>query len=232
MKTIGLLGGMSWESTVGYYQAINQGIKAQLGGLHSAQIAMRSVDFAQIEALQKNNDWASAAKILAAAAQQIEAAGAHCLLICTNTMHKVADEIQAVIDIPLIHIADATGDIILQHQLTSVGLLGTRYTMEQAFYKQRLIDNYAIDVVVPEPQAREEVNQIIFDELCLGQIKLASKEKYLTIIDQLTKQGAQAVILGCTEIGMLVKPEDTNTLLLDTTAIHAAKAVAFALAPT
>lgn len=228
MKTIGLLGGMSWESTLGYYRAINKGIQETLGGLHSAKIVMYSVDFEPIEKLQHAGDWEGTAKILSEAAQSIQAAGADFLLICTNTMHKVAPEIEAAIQIPLLHIADATAEILVNEGIKSVGLLGTAFTMEQAFYKGRLINNYGLKVLVPNEDDRQIVHKIIYQELCLGKIESGSKAEYLRIIDALAAQGAEAVILGCTEIGMLVNQADTSVRLLDTTAIHAEKAVEYA----
>jgi aspartate racemase len=228
MKTIGLLGGMSWESTVGYYRAINEGVKKALGGLHSAKIAMYSVDFEPIEKLQHAGDWQGMAKILTEAAQGIQAAGADFLLICTNTMHKVAPQIEAGIQIPLLHIADATAQILVKEGIKSVGLLGTAFTMEQEFYKGRLIENYGLQVLVPNEDDRQIVHKIIYQELCLGKIESDSKAEYLRIIDALASQGAEAVILGCTEIGMLVNQTDTDVRLLDTTAIHAEKAVEYA----
>jgi len=229
MKTIGLLGGMSWESTLSYYQSINQGVKAQLGGLHSAKIALYSVDFAQIEQLQHCGDWQQTAVILSQAAKNVEAAGADCLLICTNTMHKVAEQIQAEISIPILHIADATAEQLLKDKVTKVGLLGTAFTMEQDFYKSRLVDKYGIEVLVPDTAQRQCVHQIIYTELCLGTISDDSRDEYLQIVDDLAKRGAQAVILGCTEIALLIGPSDTDVPLYDTTAIHAQKAVQFSL---
>jgi aspartate racemase len=228
MKTIGLLGGMSWQSTLGYYRAINEGITNKLGGLHSAKIAMYSVDFAPIEKLQNAGDWDGMAKMLSKAAQSIQDAGADFLLICTNTMHKVAPEIEAAIQIPLLHIADATAQILVNEGVKSVGLLGTAFTMEQEFYKGRLIKNYGLQVLVPNKDDRQIIHKVIYQELCLGKIKLDSKAEYLRIIDALAAQGAEAVILGCTEIGMLVNQSDTNVRLLDTTVIHAEKAVEYA----
>lgn len=230
MKTIGLLGGMSWESTLAYYKAINEGVRQKLGGLHSAQIAMVSVDFEPIEQLQHAGDWAGTASILCKAAQSVEAAGADFLLICTNTMHKVAPEIQAAIKIPLLHIADATAEVLVTKGVQKVGLLGTAFTMEQEFYKGRLKNNYGLEVLVPSASDRQIVHQVIYQELCLGKIEADSKTQYLRIIDALAAGGAQAVILGCTEIGMLVKQEDTNVALLDTTALHARAAVTYAIA--
>lgn len=228
MKTIGLLGGMSWESTAGYYQAINQGIKARLGGLHSAKIAMVSVDFEPIEKLQHQGDWQGTADILSKAAQNIEAAGADFLLICTNTMHKVAAEIAEKISIPLLHIADATAQRLVEQGVKKVGLLGTAFTMEQDFYKGRLRDNYGVNVIVPNKQDRQLIHKVIYEELCLGAIQANSKAEYLRIIEQLAEQGAEAVILGCTEIGLLVQQADTKVKLFDTTAIHAQQAVLLA----
>lgn len=230
MKTIGLLGGMSWESTQGYYRSINEGVKSRLGGLHSAQIAMYSVDFDPIEKLQHQADWAGTAAILSQAAKNIQAAGADFLLICTNTMHKVAPQIEAAIDIPLIHIADATAEELIKQNVKTVGLLGTAFTMEQGFYKDRLTDKFGLSVVVPNEPDRAVVHEVIYKELCLGQINPNSKSEYLRIIKALAEQGAEAVILGCTEIGMLVKQSDTDVQLIDTTAIHAQAAVELALA--
>ncbi|MEJ2656652.1 MAG: aspartate/glutamate racemase family protein [Desulfobacterales bacterium] len=228
MKTIGLLGGMSWESTLDYYRAINEGIKNALGGLHSAKIAMYSVDFEPIEKLQHEGDWEGTAKILSEAAKSVQAAGAEFLLICTNTMHKVAPEIEAQIQIPLLHIADATAEILVKEGIKSVGLLGTSFTMEQEFYKGRLTDKYGLRVLVPNKNDRQIVHKVIYEELCMGKVKNDSKVEYLRIIDALAAKGAEAVILGCTEIGMLVNQADTNVKLLDTTAIHAKKAVEYA----
>lgn len=229
MKTIGLLGGMSWESTLSYYRAINEGIKKSLGGLHSAKIVMYSVDFEPIEKLQHVGDWQGTAKILSEAAINIQAAGADFLLICTNTMHKVAPEIEAAIQIPVLHIADATADVLINEGIKSVGLLGTAFTMEQAFYKGRLTSNYGLKVLVPDEAGREFVHKVIFQELCLGKVEPDSKAEFLRIIATLASQGAEAVILGCTEIGMLVNQSDSNVRLFDTTVIHAQKAVDYAI---
>ena len=229
MKTIGLLGGMSWESTVGYYRAINEGVKNTLGGLHSAKIAMYSVDFEPIEKLQHAGDWKGTAIILSEAARSVESAGADFLLICTNTMHKVAPEIEKSIKIPLLHIADATAEVLVHEGIKTVGLLGTAFTMEQDFYKGRLSENYGLNVLVPNEEDRQIVHKIIYQELCLGEIQADSKTEYLRIIDMLANQGAEAVILGCTEIGMLVSQGDTKVKLFDTTAIHAEKAVEYAI---
>ena len=229
MKTIGLLGGMSWESTQGYYRAINEGVKEALGGLHSAKLVLNSVDFAEIEACQQSGDWRKAGEILAQAAQGVEAAGADCLLICTNTMHKVAEDIDDAISIPLIHIADATGEALKQAGVKRVGLLGTAFTMEQDFYKGRLSEQHDLEVLIPKAEDRALIHRVIFQELCVGITTNASKAEYLRIIEALKEQGAEAVILGCTEIGMLVTQADTDTPLFDTTEIHADAAVTFAL---
>jgi aspartate racemase len=229
MKTIGLLGGMSWESTVGYYQAINKGVKESLGGLHSAKIAMYSVDFSQIEKLQHSGDWEGTAEILIGAAKNVQAAGADVLLICTNTMHKVAPQIESAIDIPLLHIADATAEVLVEKGIKTVGLLGTAFTMEQDFYKGRLTNNYGLTVHIPAEADREIIHNVIYKELCLGKVNPSSKIEYLRIIEDLANQGAEAVILGCTEIGLLVNQTDTDITLLDTTYIHAKKAVEYAI---
>jgi len=229
MKTIGLLGGMSWESTVGYYRSINEGVKSSLGSLHSAKIAMVSVDFDPIAKLQHEGDWEETGRLLAEAARGIQAAGADFLLICTNTMHKVAPQIEGAIDIPILHIADATADVLLQKGIKTVGLLGTAFTMEQDFYKGRLIDKHGINVLVPNEEDRGIVHDIIYQELCLGKQTADSRAEYVRIIGGLASQGAEAVILGCTEIGMLVNQSDTDVMLLDTTAIHAEKAVEAAI---
>ncbi len=224
MKTIGLLGGMSWESTELYYRLINEGVKAQLGGLHSAKIAMVSVNFHEIEQLQHNGDWQGAANILSGAAKQIEAAGADFLLICTNTMHKVANEVQAAISIPLLHLADATAGRIIDAGITTVGLLGTNFTMVQDFYKGRLAQ-HGINVITPDESDRQTIHRVIYEELCLGKINESSRQQYLQIIDKLAASGAEAVIEGCTEITLLVQQQHTAVRLFDTTAIHAEQAV-------
>lgn len=229
MKTVGLLGGMSWESTQTYYRAINEGIRDALGGLHSARIVLWSVDFAEIEALQMAGDWERAGQLLAEAAQNIERAGADFLVICTNTMHKVVPQIAAAITLPILHIADATADVLQADGITRVGLLGTRFTMEQAFYRERL-QARGIDVRVPAVAHRQQVHQIIYDELCQGVVREQSRERYLAIMAQLQQDGAQAIILGCTEISMLVSQPHTPIALYDTTAIHARQAVKLALA--
>ncbi|ANB67251.1 MULTISPECIES: aspartate/glutamate racemase family protein [Aeromonas] len=230
MKCIGLLGGMSWESTVSYYQALNRGVRAQLGGLHSARVLLNSVDFAAIERLQHAGDWPATARLLAAEARKLQDGGADFLLIGTNTMHKVAPEIEAAIDIPLLHIADATAAKLQADGITRVGLLGTRFTMEQDFYKGRLQERFGLAVLVPDEAGRERVHRIIYDELCLGEIRESSRAEYLAIIEGLAAAGAEAVILGCTEIALLVGDARAAVPLYDTTAIHAEAAVALALA--
>ncbi len=229
MKTIGLLGGMSWESTIGYYRAINEGIKNTLGRLHSAKIAMYSVDFEPIEQLQRSGNWQDAAKLLTEASLKVQAAGADFLLICTNTMHKISPEIEKSIQIPLLHIADTTAKTLIADQIKTVGLLGTAFTMEQDFYKGRLAEKYNLNVLVPKEEDRKIVHNVIYQELCLGNINKNSKDEYLRIIKELSSNGAEAVILGCTEIGMLVKQSDTEIRLIDTTAIHAQAAVEYAI---
>ncbi|WP_447750977.1 aspartate/glutamate racemase family protein [Aeromonas veronii] len=229
MKCIGLLGGMSWESTVSYYQALNRGVRAQLGGLHSARVLLNSVDFAGIERLQHAGDWPATARLLAAEARKLQDGGADFLLIGTNTMHKVAPEIEAAIDIPLLHIADSTAAKLRADGITRVGLLGTRFTMEQDFYKGRLQDRFGLAVLVPAEAERERVHRIIYDELCLGETRESSRAEYLAIIEALVDAGAEAVILGCTEIALLVGDARAAVPLYDTTAIHAEAAVALAL---
>ncbi len=229
MKTIGLIGGMSWESTQYYYRQINQGIRQRLGGLHSAELLLHSVDFAPIEALQHAGDWDATADILSKAARSLEAGGADFFLICTNTMHKVAHAVENSVNIPLLHIADATAEVLLADKVSRIGLLGTAFTMEQSFYKGRLSERHGIEVVVPDARDRETVHNIIYQELCLGTVKPASKKAYLQIIGRLQQQGVDGVILGCTEICMLVGASDTEIKLYDTTAIHALQAVNFAL---
>ena len=229
MKTIGLLGGMSWESTESYYRLLNETVKARLGGLHSAKVVLHSVDFAEIEKLQHLGEWAKTADILTKAAQGLEKGGADFILICTNTMHLVAPQIQSGISIPILHIADATAEEIVEAGIQKIGLLGTAFTMEEDFYKGRLQDKYELDVVIPNEKDKKTVHQIIYDELCLGNIQDASRNEYLRIIDDLVAHGAEAVILGCTEIALLVEPKHTNVKLFDTTRIHALKAIELAL---
>ena len=225
MKTLGLIGGMSWESTVPYYRLINEGIKARLGGLHSAKLVLYSVDFAEVEQLQSAGRWQEAGQMLAQAAQSLQAAGAQGLVLCTNTMHKVAGAIESAVDLPLIHIADATAQAVRSAGLQRVGLLGTRFTMEQDFYKARLQKAFGLDVLVPEPADRDEVHRIIYQELCLGQVHGTSRDIYRSVIQRLIAQGAQGIILGCTEIGLLVDATDSAVPLFDTTALHAQAAV-------
>jgi aspartate racemase len=229
MKTIGLLGGMSWESTQSYYALINQGVKSALGGLHSARMLISSVDFAEIAELQRQGDWAQAGELLAADALRLQNAGAELMLVGTNTMHKVAPAIESAISIPLLHVADATAAALKAAGIHRAGLLGTAFTMEQAFYRQRLADN-GVEVVIPDETERGDVHRIIFDELCLGLLHDRSRQRYLEIIDGLAARGAAGIILGCTEIGLLVRQQDTSVRLFDTTQIHAQAAVQAALA--
>lgn len=228
MKTIGLLGGMSWESTQSYYRLINEGIKARLGGLHSARLILYSVDFAEIEQLQHQGDWEATAAILTSASRALEAAGADLLMIGTNTMHKVAPQIEQAISIPLLHIADATAGLLKQEGISTVGLLGTRFTMEQEFYRARL-EQAGIRVIIPDEGDRHEIHRVIYEELCHGDIQPTSRDSYLTVVDTLSARGAQGIILGCTEIGLLIQQSDTPVPLYDTTEIHARAAVSQAL---
>jgi len=229
MKIIGLIGGMSWESSLEYYRIINETVKAKLGGLHSAQSLMYSVDFEEVEKLQHQGDWKALTKIMIKAAQDLEKGGADFVLICTNTMHKMAEDVQSSIRIPLVHIADATAEVIKKKGLKKIGLLGTRFTMEEDFYKGRLEDKFGLDVIAPKQEDRQVVHDIIYQELCLGDLKESSKEQYIKIINKLVDEGAEAVILGCTEIPLLIKQDDVDVLLLDTTRIHAETAVEYAL---
>lgn len=224
MQTIGLIGGMSWESTVPYYRIINVTVKAELGGLHSARIILYSVDFHEIEILQHQGDWLQAGHILSAAAQKLEAAGADFLVLCTNTMHKVAASIENSVAIPLLHIADPTADAIRSQGLSRVGLLGTRFTMEEDFYRERLRKHHGIEVLTPPPADREIIHRVIYDELCLGTVTEPSRLQYRRIMASLAQQGAQAIILGCTEISMLVGPGDAPVPVFDTTCLHAQSA--------
>ncbi|NLC20150.1 MAG: aspartate/glutamate racemase family protein [Clostridiales bacterium] len=228
MKTIGLLGGMSWESSASYYRIINEEVKARLGSLHSAKCIMYSVDFDEIEIYQRNNEWDKAAVVLSDAARSLERAGADFILICTNTMHKVAGQIQAAIGIPLLHIADVTADKVLALNIHTIGLLGTRYTMEEDFYKARLEEG-GIKVIVPDAEDRTVVNRVIYNELCLGEMKQSSKEEFIRIMNDLISKGAKGIILGCTEIGLLVGQADSEVPVFDTTLIHAKGAVEYAL---
>lgn len=229
MKTLGLIGGMSWESTVPYYQQINQTMREQLGGLHSARIILYSVDFAEVAQLQVSGQWQAAGSLLADIARKLEAAGADALVICTNTMHKVADAVQSAVTIPLLHIADPTALAIEQAGLQKIGLLGTRFTMEQDFYRSRLEHQHGLTVLTPPPADRELVHQIIYGELCLGEVKDASRQTYQRVIADLQAQGAQGIILGCTEIAMLIQTQHCDIPLFDTTALHARSAALWAL---
>ena len=229
MKTIGLLGGMSWESTLPYYRHINEAVRERLGGLHSARLVLYSLDFHEIEALQRQGDWAAAGTLLADAARHLESAGADFLLLCTNTMHKVADAIEAASALPLLHIADPTAAAIQAAGLQRVGLLGTRFTMEQPFYRQRLEDRHGIQVLVPDEPDRAEVHRVIYEELCRGVVSEASRQAYRQVISRLVARGAQAVILGCTEIGLLVRADDAEVPLFDTCVLHAQAAAERAL---
>lgn len=229
MKTLGLIGGMSWESTIPYYRHINQIVKQELGGLHSAKVIIFSVDFHDIEVLQRNGDWDAAGKILADAAQALERAGADMLVLCTNTMHKVAATIEAEVQIPFLHIADPTAAEIKAQGLQCIGLLGTRFTMEQAFYKDRLHEQHGLQVLTPNAADRDIVHRIIYEELCLGSIQDASRQEYIRIMAELVQQGAQAIILGCTEISLLVQAEHASVSLFDTTSLHAHSAAMWAL---
>jgi len=229
VQTIGLIGGMSWESSLLYYRLINEGVKARLGGLHSAQILMYSVDFEPIEKLQHSGDWEGAAEIIVDAARRLETGGADFFLIASNTMHQVADAACAAVDIPLLHIADATAEVLLRDGARRIGLLGTAFTMELDFYRKRINEQHEIDVVIPELHDRQMIHDIIYQELCQGQIEDESREVYLAIIDRMRAQKIDGVILGCTEIGMLLQPQHTDIKLYDTTAIHAQQAVDHAL---
>ncbi|MBJ9989488.1 aspartate/glutamate racemase family protein [Paenibacillus sp. S28] len=228
MKVIGLIGGMSWESSALYYRMINEEVRSRLGGLHSAKCLLYSVDFEEIERYQAEGAWDKAGEVLGQTARALEKGGADFIVICTNTMHKVVDEIQSKINIPILHIADATAAQIKESQIQTVGLLGTKYTMEQDFYKSRLELN-GIQVIVPNRDDREAVNQIIYEELCLGKIHHESRDYYKKVIQGLIESGAEGIILGCTEIGLLVKPEDAEVPLFDTTYIHACEAVNMSL---
>ena len=227
-RTLGIIGGMSWESTESYYRLMNEGIKAKLGNLHSADLLIHSVDFAPIEALQAEGEWDEMGAILANSGKRLQVAGAKGLLIATNTMHKVVDDVQAATNLPIIHIADVTAAAIKQQGLTKVALLGTQFTMTQDFYKQRLIDE-GLQVLIPENDARAEVHRIIYEELCQGQLLASSRQYYQQVIQDLANKGAEGVILGCTEIGLLIQQADSPILVFDTTVIHAAAAVDFLL---
>jgi aspartate racemase len=229
VKTIGLVGGMSWESTAHYYRLINEAVKARLGGLHSARLVLASVDFAEIEPLQRADRWEEAGAILNQAALGVERAGADLLVLCANTMHKVADRMMRGVRVPLVHIADVTGARVVGAGVRKVGLLGTRYTMEQEFYRARLAERFGLEVLVPGPADRDEVNRVIFEELVLGRVEPRSRARYLAVIEALVAQGAEGVIAGCTEITMLVQQPDVPVPLFDTTELHALAAVEQAL---
>ena len=229
MKTIGLIGGMSWESTANYYRDINERVKQRLGGLHSARILLYSVDFQEIERLQHQGRWDEAGEQLGDIARRLEGAGADVVALCTNTMHKVAPAIEAALRVPFLHIADPTAQAVKQAGIGRIGLLGTRFTMEEDFYRGRLVQRHGLDVIVPDAVERETVHRVIYDELCLGQVEERSRQAYRDIIAHLVERGAEGVILGCTEIAMLVSPADSPVPLFDTTQLHAVSAVDFAL---
>ena len=228
LKTIGLIGGMSWESTVTYYKIINETVKEKLGGLHSAKCILYSVDFQEIEECQANGNWEKSGEILGEAANNLEKAGADFIVICTNTMHKVINQIKGKISIPILHIAEMTAEKILEKGLKNIALLGTKYTMEQDFYKSKLIEK-EINVIIPDKNDIEIINKVIYDELCLGTINSNSKKKFLEIVDKLRSKGAEGIILGCTEIGLLIKNEDTDVPLFDTAVIHAEEAAIYSI---
>ena len=228
MKTIGLIGGMSWESTATYYKIINETVKEKLGGLHSAKCILYSVDFQEIEECQANGNWEKSGEILGEAANNLEKAGADFIVICTNTMHKVVNQIKEKISIPILHIAEMTAEKILEKGLKNIALLGTKYTMEQDFYKSKLIEK-GINVIIPDKNDIEIINKVIYDELCLGTINSNSKKKFLEIVDKLRNKGAEGIILGCTEIGLLIKNEDTDVPLFDTAIIHAEQAAIYSI---
>ncbi len=229
MKTIGLIGGMSWESSIEYYRIINQVVQKKLGGVHSARIVLVSLDFAEIEKLQNSGDWKEATRIMVEAARRVEKCGADLILICTNTMHLMAEEVQEKINIPLLHIADATARAVKQKELSTIGLLGTRFTMEKEFYRGRLETHHQLKVLIPDQEQREKVHQVIYDELVRGIINDDSRKNYQEVIDSLVERGAQGIVLGCTEIGLLVKPEDVLVPVFDTMEIHALAAAEVAL---
>ncbi|MFB7642603.1 aspartate/glutamate racemase family protein [Peribacillus butanolivorans] len=228
MKTIGLIGGMSWESSLEYYRIINEEVKTKLGGLHSAKCILYSVDFEEIERYQAEGDWESSGKLLGDVAQSLEKAGAEIIVICTNTMHKVIRYIEEKVSLPILHIADSTANQIQKSEISTVGLLGTKYTMEQDFYKTRIEFN-GIKVLIPNDEDRKVINKVIYEELCLGEIQQSSRDYYKKVIKSLVDDGAEGIILGCTEIGLLVKPEDSEVPLFDTTEIHAFESVNMAL---
>ncbi|MBO8171949.1 MAG: aspartate/glutamate racemase family protein [Bacillaceae bacterium] len=229
MKIIGMIGGMSWESSIEYYRLINEFVRDRLGGLHSARSLMYSVNFEEIEQMQHRGEWDKATELMIDAARRVETGGADFLIICTNTMHRMAEDIERAIHIPLLHIADATAHRIQEKGIRRVGLLGTRFTMEEDFYRGRLQNKFGLEVLTPDTDERERVHRIIYRELCMGKIEQASRQAYLRIIDRLKSRGAEAVILGCTEISLLIKPSDCDIPLFDTTRIHAEAAVDIAL---
>jgi len=229
MKTIGLIGGMSWESSLEYYRIINETVKEKLGGFHSAKCLMYSVDFEEVEKLQRNGKWDEATALMIDAAQRVKKGGADFVVICTNTMHKMAEEVQSSINIPLLHLADVTAERIKAQGLKKVGLLGTKFTMEEDFYKGRLIKKHGLEVMIPDDEEREAIHNILYNELCMGEIKKISKDKFKKIIDNLVLKGAEGIILGCTEIPLLIDKEDYEIPLFDTTRIHAEEAVEYAL---
>jgi aspartate racemase len=230
MKTIGLIGGLSWESTAPYYRHLNEGVRERLGGLHSARIVLWSFDFAQVEALQAEGDWAGATRLMEDAARRLAGAGAELIVIASNTMHRMADEVEAAARLPLVHIADATGLSVRAAGLRRPALLATRYTMEQDFYRGRLATRHGVEAMVPDERGRELVHRIIYEELCVGIVRPQSKAAYLEEIERLRRQGADGVILGCTEVGLLLGPEDTDLPMFDTTRLHVEKALDVALA--
>lgn len=230
MKTLGLIGGMSWESTQAYYRLANEAVREALGGLHSARLVLLSVDFAEVEAMQREERWDDAAHLLGEAGRSLRAAGAEAIVLCTNTMHLVADAIETASGLPLLHIADATGEAARAAGLARVGLLGTRFTMARDFYRRRLQERFGLEVLVPDEADQDLVHRVIYDELVLGRIEDASRTAYLGVIDRLAARGAQGIVLGCTEIGLLVGPRDTPLPLFDTTALHVRGAIAWSLA--
>ena len=230
VRALGLLGGMSWESTAEYYRLINQGVAARLGGLHSAHLLIHSVDFDDVAALQRAGDWWAAGAMLGDAARGLERIGASAIVLATNTMHEVATDIESAIDIPLIHIVDPTGEALARHGIRRAGLLGTRYTMELPFWRERMRERYSIDILVPDEADRALVHRVIFEELCQGRINASSRAQYVRVTERLRAAGADAVIFGCTEIGLLLRPDDVALPVFDTTVLHAEAAVAFSLA--
>ncbi len=229
MKTIGLIGGMSWESTLEYYKILNESVKERVGGLHSAKSIIYSFDFEEIEELQHQGNWNKLTELMIEAAQKLEKIGAELIIICTNTMHKMADEVQRAVKIPLIHIADATAEVAKEKGLKKVGLLGTKFTMEEDFYKKRITEKHGIEVIIPNKDERELIHNVIYNELCLGILSPESKARFKEIVENLISNGAEGIILGCTEIPLLIKQEDIQVPVFDTTTIHAKSAVEFSL---